>query len=204
MWAPQLGRALPTAAPAPLRALQSGTRSAFKLAARRHARKAPTTAPAAAVPAARRMASRSPAAASSSSTPRRDLAAAERLPLFGSSAEGSPMGTLKHRAGGSLGDVAVASGLADERGGIGGPPPPPAGLAGLAPAVLLCVAVASMGAFSFGYHLGVVNGPLEEMAVQLGFGGDTFRQGLVRLSWDACCLNLLFYGTLALRVGRNC
>ncbi|EFN58991.1 hypothetical protein CHLNCDRAFT_55965 [Chlorella variabilis] len=36
-----------------------------------------------------------------------------------------------------------------------------------------------MGAFCFGYHLGVVNGPLEVMSQQLGFGGDAFLQGLV-------------------------
>lgn len=106
---------------------------------------------------------------------------AERLPLFGAH-EGSPtgMGTLKHRAGGSLGDVAAGAFDDAERGGAGGGAPAPAGLAGVAPAVLLCVAVASMGAFSFGYALGVVNGPLEVLASQLGFGGDAFRQGLVR------------------------
>lgn len=104
----------------------------------------------------------------------------ERAPLF--SGETSPMGTLKHRVGqGSLGDVALPA-LADERGGGSGGPAPAAaaGLASLAPAVLLCVAVASMGAFSFGYHLGVVNGPLEALSTQLGFGGDALRQGLVR------------------------
>ena len=99
----------------------------------------------------------------------------ERAPLF--SGETSPMGTLKHRAaGGSLPDV-TAPALADERGG--GAAAAAAGGTGLSPAVLLCVAVASMGAFAFGYHLGVVNGPLDALSTQLGFGGDAFRQGLV-------------------------
>ncbi|KAI7836406.1 hypothetical protein COHA_009737 [Chlorella ohadii] len=86
------------------------------------------------------------------------------------------MASLKHRAGqGSLGDITVPHALADERGGSGGPAP----AAGLAPLVLLCVAAASMGAFSFGYALGVVNGPLGALSSSLGFGGDAFRQGLV-------------------------
>lgn len=103
----------------------------------------------------------------------------EALPLF--PADASPtMGSLKHRAGqGSLGDVTVPHALADERGGSGGPAPT-GGLSGLAPVVMLCVAVASMGAFSFGYALGVVNGPLGALSSSLGFGGDAFRQGLVR------------------------
>jgi hypothetical protein len=46
-------------------------------------------------------------------------------------------------------------------------------------ALLFSVAVASMGAFAFGYHLGVVNGPLEAIAADLGFGGDASLQGLV-------------------------
>lgn len=101
----------------------------------------------------------------------------EALPLF--AADASPtMASLKHRAGqGSLGDITVPHALADERGGSGGPAP----AAGLAPFVLLCVAAASMGAFSFGYALGVVNGPLGALSSSLGFGGDAFRQGLV--SW---------------------
>ena len=102
----------------------------------------------------------------------------EALPLF--PADASPtMASLKHRVGqGSLGDVTVPHALADERGGGGGAAPT-GGLSGLAPLVLLCVAVASMGAFSFGYALGVVNGPLGALSSSLGFGGDAFRQGLV-------------------------
>lgn len=51
----------------------------------------------------------------------------------------------------------------------------------LAP-VLFCVFVASMGAFAFGYHLGVVNGPLEAIAADLGFAGNAALQGAV--SWS--------------------
>jgi hypothetical protein len=86
------------------------------------------------------------------------------------------MGTLKHHAGGSFGDIvpnATAGGDASKANGSGVVAP------SLAPAVMLCVAVASMGAFAFGYHLGVVNGPLEVMSQQLGSGGDAFLQGLV-------------------------
>lgn len=113
----------------------------------------------------------------SGGTPRRR--SEEALPLF--PADVSPtMASLKHRAGqGSLGDLAVPHALADERGGGGAAPAPAGGLAGLAPLVMLCVAVASMGAFSFGYALGVVNGPLDALSGSLGFGGDAFRQGLV-------------------------
>lgn len=101
---------------------------------------------------------------------------AESVPLFPSGE--SPMGTLKHRTGGSLGDILVAGAAADDRAGVpgalpGAPPP------SLSSAVMLCVAVASMGALSFGYHLGVVNGPLEIMAQQLGFGGNAVLQGMV-------------------------
>ncbi|KAI8468900.1 MAG: general substrate transporter [Monoraphidium minutum] len=46
-------------------------------------------------------------------------------------------------------------------------------------AVLAAVSIAACGAFAFGYHLGVVNGPLEAIAKDLGFGGDKGLQGLV-------------------------
>jgi hypothetical protein len=49
-------------------------------------------------------------------------------------------------------------------------------------AVLTAVAVACMGAFAFGYHLGVVNGPLEAIAKELGFLGNQALSGLVRWS----------------------
>jgi hypothetical protein len=47
-------------------------------------------------------------------------------------------------------------------------------------AVLTAVGVACMGAFAFGYHLGVVNGPLEAIAKELGFLGNQALSGLVR------------------------
>lgn len=46
-------------------------------------------------------------------------------------------------------------------------------------AVLTAVGVACMGAFAFGYHLGVVNGPLEAIAKELGFLGNQALSGLV-------------------------
>lgn len=46
-------------------------------------------------------------------------------------------------------------------------------------AVLTAVGVACMGAFAFGYHLGVVNGPLEQIAKELGFAGNQALSGLV-------------------------
>lgn len=45
--------------------------------------------------------------------------------------------------------------------------------------VLTAVAVACMGALAFGFHLGVVNGPLEAIAADLGFPGDKALQGMV-------------------------
>jgi hypothetical protein len=47
-------------------------------------------------------------------------------------------------------------------------------------AVLSAVAVSCMGAFAFGYHLGVVNGPLEAIAKELGFAGNQALSGLVK------------------------
>ena len=45
--------------------------------------------------------------------------------------------------------------------------------------VLFAVAVASCGAFAFGYHLGILNGPLGQIALDLGFDSNPFLQGLV-------------------------
>ena len=45
--------------------------------------------------------------------------------------------------------------------------------------VFLGVAVASCGAFAFGYHLGILNGPLGQIALDLGFESNPFLQGLV-------------------------
>lgn len=48
--------------------------------------------------------------------------------------------------------------------------------------VLLAVVVAAMGAFCFGYHLAVLNGPLQAIAADLGFAGKPALEGLVRFS----------------------
>ena len=45
--------------------------------------------------------------------------------------------------------------------------------------VLLGVTVAACGAFAFGYHLGILNGPLGQIALDLGFDNNPFLQGLV-------------------------
>ena len=66
--------------------------------------------------------------------------------------------------------VTAATATADV--GEDGPP------ASLTP-VLWAVAVASMGVLAFGYHLGVVNGPLNAIAADLGFAGNAGLQGAV-------------------------
>ena len=56
--------------------------------------------------------------------------------------------------------------------------------------VLWCVAIATLGAFSFGYHASIVNGPLGAIAADLGFAGDAAKAGLVS-QWnpiDAQCV----------------
>lgn len=45
--------------------------------------------------------------------------------------------------------------------------------------VIWAVAIASFGAFAFGYHCGVVNGPLNAIAADLGFAGNAALQGTV-------------------------
>ncbi|XP_049345442.1 probable plastidic glucose transporter 2 [Solanum verrucosum] len=54
------------------------------------------------------------------------------------------------------------------------------------------VLVATIVAFLFGYHLGVVNEPLESISVDLGFSGDTLAEGLV----VSTCLAAAFAGSL--------
>lgn len=55
-------------------------------------------------------------------------------------------------------------------------------------AVLAAVGVACMGAFAFGYHLGVVNGPLEAIAKELGFAGNQALAGLVGFGGRVVCV----------------
>ena len=73
-------------------------------------------------------------------------------------------------------------------GGVGG--------SSLAP-VLLCVGAACAGSLAFGYHLAVVNGPLEAISADLGIAGDAALQGLV-----GALTHLLDVGFLPL--GRPC
>ncbi|KAK6784164.1 hypothetical protein RDI58_017618 [Solanum bulbocastanum] len=54
------------------------------------------------------------------------------------------------------------------------------------------VLVATIVAFLFGYHLGVVNEPLDSISVDLGFSGDTLAEGLV----VSTCLGAAFAGSL--------
>ncbi|KAF6256041.1 general substrate transporter [Scenedesmus sp. NREL 46B-D3] len=71
-------------------------------------------------------------------------------------------------------------------------------------AVLAAVGVACMGAFAFGYHLGVVNGPLEAIARELGFAGNQALSGLVVSSTLAgAALGSLTGGSLAETFGRR-
>eukprot|EP00877_Chromochloris_zofingiensis_P006596 jgi/Chrzof1/218/Cz01g07160.t1 len=71
-------------------------------------------------------------------------------------------------------------------------------------AVLAAVAVACMGAFAFGYHLGVVNGPLEAIAKDLGFAGNKALQGLVVSSTLlGAALGSLTGGAFADALGRR-
>lgn len=45
--------------------------------------------------------------------------------------------------------------------------------------VQFAVFVACMGALCFGYHLGVLNGPLPAIAAELGFAGQPLLEGMV-------------------------
>eukprot|EP00803_Ostreobium_quekettii_P007807 evm.model.scf_365.5 EVM.evm.TU.scf_365.5 scf_365:75709-82248(+) len=70
--------------------------------------------------------------------------------------------------------------------------------------VLCAVTAAALGAFLFGYHLGVVNGPLEAIAADLGFAGDAVRQGLVVSSvLGGAAVGSICGGGLADMLGRK-
>ncbi len=56
--------------------------------------------------------------------------------------------------------------------------PAPSSSAPLGP-VLRAVGIACAGAFAFGYHLGVINGPLEAIGKDLAFAGNKALEGLV-------------------------
>ncbi|XP_059287920.1 probable plastidic glucose transporter 2 isoform X5 [Lycium ferocissimum] len=66
------------------------------------------------------------------------------------------------------------------------------------------VLVATIVAFLFGYHLGVVNEPLESISVDLGFSGDTLAEGLVVSTLlGAAFAGSLISGWIADGVGRR-
>eukprot|EP00878_Enallax_costatus_P025336 GHUV01027104.1.p1 GENE.GHUV01027104.1~~GHUV01027104.1.p1 ORF type:complete len:476 (+),score=121.17 GHUV01027104.1:193-1620(+) len=71
-------------------------------------------------------------------------------------------------------------------------------------AVLTAVGVACMGAFAFGYHLGVVNGPLEQIAKDIGIAGNKALIGLVVSSTlGGAALGSLTGGGFAEALGRR-
>lgn len=43
-----------------------------------------------------------------------------------------------------------------------------------------------MGAFAFGYHLAILNGPLQAISADLGFAGKPALEGLVRSGPRPC------------------
>lgn len=57
---------------------------------------------------------------------------------------------------------------------------------------ILHVIVATLSSFLFGYHLGVVNEPLESISADLGFRGNTLAEGLV----VSTCLGGAFVGSI--------
>ncbi|KAJ9551294.1 hypothetical protein OSB04_015339 [Centaurea solstitialis] len=66
------------------------------------------------------------------------------------------------------------------------------------------VLVASIVSFLFGYHLGVVNEPLESIARDLGFSGNSLAEGLVvSTCLGGAFLGSLFSGLIADGVGRR-
>ncbi|XP_019192015.1 PREDICTED: probable plastidic glucose transporter 2 isoform X1 [Ipomoea nil] len=66
------------------------------------------------------------------------------------------------------------------------------------------VLVATMVSFLFGYHLGVVNEPLESISIDLGFKGDTLAEGLVVSTCLAgAFVGSLFSGWVADGIGRR-
>jgi len=66
------------------------------------------------------------------------------------------------------------------------------------------VLFASLGAFLFGYHLGVVNGPLDAIAADLGFAANAVLQGTVVSSLLAgAAVGSLSGGSLADAFGRR-
>ncbi|EOY30744.1 Major facilitator superfamily protein isoform 5 [Theobroma cacao] len=66
------------------------------------------------------------------------------------------------------------------------------------------VLVATISSFLFGYHLGVVNEPLESISLDLGFSGNTLAEGLVvSTCLGGALIGSLFSGWIADGVGRR-
>lgn len=66
------------------------------------------------------------------------------------------------------------------------------------------VLVATISSFLFGYHLGVVNGPLESISVDLGFAGNTLEEGLVvSMCLGGALVGCLLSGWIADGIGRR-
>ncbi|XP_050217208.1 probable plastidic glucose transporter 2 isoform X2 [Mercurialis annua] len=66
------------------------------------------------------------------------------------------------------------------------------------------VLVATISSFLFGYHLGVVNEPLEHISFDLGFNGNTLAEGLVVSTCLAgAFIGSLFSGWIADGIGRR-
>ncbi|KAL6330884.1 hypothetical protein AAG906_009312 [Vitis piasezkii] len=66
------------------------------------------------------------------------------------------------------------------------------------------IIVATISSFLFGYHLGVVNEPLETIALDLGFSGNTLAEGLVvSTCLGGAFIGSLFSGWIADGIGRR-
>ncbi|XP_022732139.1 probable plastidic glucose transporter 2 isoform X2 [Durio zibethinus] len=66
------------------------------------------------------------------------------------------------------------------------------------------VIVATISSFLFGYHLGVVNEPLESISLDLGFSGNTLAEGLVvSTCLGGALIGSLFSGWIADGFGRR-
>lgn len=66
------------------------------------------------------------------------------------------------------------------------------------------VCVAIITSFLFGYHIGVVNEPLETISMDLGFSGNTLAEGLVvSMCLGGAFIGCLFSGSIADGIGRR-
>ncbi|CAL9179109.1 probable plastidic glucose transporter 2 isoform X1 [Musa acuminata AAA Group] len=66
------------------------------------------------------------------------------------------------------------------------------------------VCVATISSFLFGYHLGVVNEPLESISMDLGFAGNTLAEGfVVSMCLGGALIGCLFSGWISDGIGRR-